>query len=73
MAFTYKVAATMIALGGVASAIQLQQARATPVNQNYHANGWTPKPTTKPRPLMELFRRQEDPAFCGYLEGDGGT
>ncbi|KAF2687994.1 hypothetical protein K458DRAFT_485151 [Lentithecium fluviatile CBS 122367] len=67
----YSVATSMLALSGAVSAIQLNQPRATPVNKNYPANGWTPKPTTKPRPLLELFRRQEDPAFCGYLDGDG--
>jgi hypothetical protein len=45
---------------------------ATPVLQRFADNGWTPKPTTAPRPLLELFKRQEDPGFCGYLEGDGG-
>ncbi|KAF2795341.1 hypothetical protein K505DRAFT_360282 [Melanomma pulvis-pyrius CBS 109.77] len=44
---------------------------ATPVMQRFAENGWTPKPTGQPLPLLELFRRQEDPAFCGYLEGDG--
>jgi hypothetical protein len=45
---------------------------ATPVVKRLDANGWTPKPTSEPRPLLELFRRQEDPSFCGYLEGDPG-
>ena len=62
----------MIALNGVVGALQLHQPHATHVNQHYHENGWTPKPTAKPKPMIELFKRQDDFEFCGYLTGDGG-
>lgn len=58
------------------SGIEFSGPTATPVVQNadYDADGWTPKPTGGPKPVMELLRRQddEDPSFCGYADGDPG-
>lgn len=72
MGFKCRFVASLLALSGAASAIKPHMARATPVNQRYHEHGWTPKPTTRPKSLQELFKRQADPEFCGYLEGDRG-
>lgn len=64
---------TICVLGQAATALQLHQPRATPVNQLFPMNGWTPKPTSKPKSPLELLRRQDDPGLCGYLEGDLGS
>lgn len=66
--------AFLVVFGSVAvHTIPYDGPAATPVLQRFVDSGWTPKPTSEPRPLLELFRRQEDPAFCGYLGGDGGS
>jgi len=49
-------------------ALQLAQPHATPVNNLFQANGWSPKPTSNPKLPVEIFRRQ-DSEFCGFLEG----
>jgi hypothetical protein len=66
------VALTIAALSTLVHAVAYDGPVATPVLQRFAANGWTPKPTTEARPLLELFRRQDDPGLCGYLEGDSG-
>lgn len=60
-------------LVGVVAGVAFDGPVATPVVKSYDANGWTPKPTS--RPMMGLSRRQdefEDPSFCGYWDGDAG-
>ncbi|KAF2195756.1 hypothetical protein K469DRAFT_545936 [Zopfia rhizophila CBS 207.26] len=59
---------TLLGLGAIAAATPYDGPVATPSIKKYSADGWTPKPTSAP--IRELFRRQEDPALCGYLEGD---
>ncbi|KAF2240898.1 hypothetical protein BU26DRAFT_512028 [Trematosphaeria pertusa] len=68
--FSKQFGALLLAFGGVVGAIQFNGPAPTPINKRWDANGWTPIPTSKPKPILELFRRQSDPAFCGYLEGD---
>lgn len=70
--FSKQFGALLLAFGGVVGAIQFNGPAPTPINKRWDANGWTPIPTSKPKPILELFRRQSDPAFCGYLEGDPG-
>jgi hypothetical protein len=77
MFFRLRVAAVVALFQGLfVSGIEFSGPKATPVIQNadYDANGWTPKPTGGPRPVLELMRRQdeEDPSFCGYADGDPG-
>jgi hypothetical protein len=76
MFFRLRIAAVAALFQGLfVSGIEFSGPTATPVAQNhdFDADGWTPKPTSGPKPVMELFRRQdEDPSFCGYAEGDPG-
>ncbi|KAF2478167.1 uncharacterized protein BDR25DRAFT_338811 [Lindgomyces ingoldianus] len=58
----------LLTLNSFVAAIQYDGPAATPSIKGFSADGWSPKPTGGP--IMELFRRQEDPSFCGYLEGD---
>lgn len=68
-----RVVGIYLGLGYLATGLQLQQPRATPANQLFPENGWTPKPTSAPKSSLELLRRQDDPGLCGYLEGDAGS
>jgi hypothetical protein len=43
---------------------------ATPISGGLDTDGWTPRPTSHPEPFPELFRRVNDPALCGYFEGN---
>ncbi|ORY11842.1 hypothetical protein BCR34DRAFT_614393 [Clohesyomyces aquaticus] len=63
-----RYSSVVLALGGLVAAIPYDGPVATPVAKKFAADGWTPKPTSAP--ILELFRRQEDPSFCGYLNGD---
>ncbi|KAF1963322.1 hypothetical protein CC80DRAFT_541260 [Byssothecium circinans] len=58
---------------GATTALQLDQPHATPINRPFDANGWTPLPTSKPEPVLQLSKREADPALCGYLQGNSGT
>jgi hypothetical protein len=42
-------------------------------SSSFSPDGWSPRPTPGPQLELLLQRRQEDeddPSFCGYLEGD---
>ncbi|KAF2007700.1 hypothetical protein P154DRAFT_516518 [Amniculicola lignicola CBS 123094] len=67
---SYSTVGALLAFSGAVAAIPYDGPIATPVAKRWSHNGFTPKPTSDPKPLLELFRRQEDPAFCGYLTGD---
>jgi hypothetical protein len=65
--------AVTLSLAYGAAGVAFNGPTATPIAQTLDANGFTPKPTNVARPALDLFRRQEDdPGFCGYLEGDPG-
>lgn len=71
--FSIRVAATLALCYSLVAGIAFTGPAATPIVHKIDANGWTPKPTSQPRAAMGLFKRQEDdPSFCGYLEGDPG-
>jgi hypothetical protein len=65
---------TLLALGAGSLAIQFDGPSPThaanPLSVNL--NGWTPSPTQRPH-SPPLFRRQDDEAICGFLDGDRGT
>ncbi|KAF2735375.1 hypothetical protein EJ04DRAFT_563394 [Polyplosphaeria fusca] len=64
----------LLALVATTTALEFHHARPTPTTlQRFSADGFSPKPTGAPSRQLELFKRQEDeddPSFCGYLEGD---
>jgi hypothetical protein len=63
----------LVVLSGPVAGIAFPGPEATPIVKRLDANGWSPKPTSRPQPPLELlFRRQDDPSFCGYVEGDPG-
>lgn len=69
MLINRRLGASLVMLGGTA-ALQFNQPHATPVTHRFNADGWTPKPTSKPQAGIELLRRQsDDPSFCGYIDG----
>ena len=63
-------AVAILGLSAFAAAIAYDSPIPTQASAAFSADGWTPKPTS--RPIMELFRRDSDPELCGYLEGDPG-
>lgn len=63
----------LAALASFASALQFDGPKPTPLGEllGYDEHGWTPKPTSRPLTLPELFKRQQQvPELCGYLQGD---
>ncbi|KAH7118927.1 hypothetical protein B0J11DRAFT_80629 [Dendryphion nanum] len=66
--------AALATLVGFATAIGFPGPQPTPViaeKLGDYVNGWSPRPTSRPLTLPELFKRQQgSPEFCGYLEGD---
>lgn len=68
-----KYAGVLAALSSLASAVVFDGPRATPAFKGLPFDGVSPKPTNQPPSMLELFKRQGDPAFCGYIDGDPGT
>ncbi|KAF2012263.1 hypothetical protein BU24DRAFT_453692 [Aaosphaeria arxii CBS 175.79] len=69
--FTTQYLGALALYSGLSAALKFDGPIATPIVRDIlAADGWSPKPTAAPASLPELFRRQLDPAFCGYLEGD---
>jgi hypothetical protein len=67
--------ATLLALSASAYGLAFDGPLPTPVTDLVFAalTGMSPKPTLAARALPDLFRRQRnDPAVCGYLDGDSG-
>ena len=64
---------TLVPFAHYASALRPHQPLATRVNQPLPINGWTPRPTSRPKLPLDLIRKQDNPGLCGYLEGDLGT
>ena len=42
----------------------------TPISTVFDADGWTPRPPSYPLAAAGLAKRLEDPALCGFLEGN---
>ncbi|KAL6710563.1 hypothetical protein ACN47E_008611 [Coniothyrium glycines] len=64
--------ACLLAFSASTYALAFDGPEPTPALDIAALDGFTPKPTPKPRAVPELFRRQtsENAAICGYLEGD---